>query len=200
MTKPNYKQVFAIKKKNEEKILKVCPIADSRKGIYAFWRVDENGFKFAYVGQSGSKGGLLGRLAEHLSGFQHIDLSIKKYNLYDAQKNPYGYRIKICCYCNTQEELNQKEQEWIKKFADNSFQLRNKNIGSQGKGKVGINDNKPPKTYQDGLLQGDKRTKRKVKEYFDKYLDFSIKDNPTKIKERKYNEFKEWLDDEDEEK
>ena len=63
-----------------------------------------------------------------------------------------------------------------------------------------IGEKKPTKLYSDGLLQGDKRTKRKVKEYFDKYLDFSIRLPSNKIKERKYNEFKEWLNNEDEEK
>jgi hypothetical protein len=50
------------------------------------------------------------------------------------------------------------------------------------------------------LKQGRKNAVREVKVFFDKYLDFSIKDKPTKIKERKYNEFKEWLNDENEEK
>ena len=69
----NYRQVFARKQAAQERIKKVCPKADTRKGIYAFHRIDEQGFKFAYIGQSGSKDGLIGRLAEHLTGYHHID-------------------------------------------------------------------------------------------------------------------------------
>lgn len=190
----NYAQVFARKQSTQGRIKKVCPKADARKGIYAFYRIDEQGFKFAYVGQSGARDGLIGRLAEHLIGSQHIDNSIRSHGLYDEQNNPYGYKIIICAYCNTQEELNQKEQEFIKKFADNGYQLRNKTIGSQGKGKTGLENAKPSKTYRDGIVQGQKSTKAKVKVYFDKYLDYSIKDKPTKIKEKKLQEFKQFLE------
>lgn len=194
----NYAQVFARKEATQERIKRVCPKADTRKGIYAFYRVDEQGFKFAYVGQSGAKDGLIGRLAEHLTGYQHIDNSIRSHGLYDEQKNPYGYKIVICAYCNTQEELNQKEQEFIKKFADNSYQLRNKNIGSQGKGKTGLENARPSKTYRDGIVQGTKNTTEKVRVYFDKYLDATIKLPSNKTKERKLQEFKQFLEGNDE--
>lgn len=199
MAKPNYAQIFARKQSAQERIKKVCPQADTRKGIYAFYRVDEQGFKFAYVGQSGARDGIIGRLAEHLIGYQHIDNSIRSHGLYDKQKNPYGYKILICAYCKTQEELNQKEQEFIKKFADNSYQLRNKTIGSQGKGKTGLENAKPSKTYTQGVAYGTLKTKRKVKEFFDKYLDFVVKQPSTKIKERKFAEFGEFLADADKE-
>jgi hypothetical protein len=99
----------------------------------------------------------------------------------------------ICAYCKTQEELNQKEQEFIKKFADKGYQLRNKTIGSQGKGKTGLENAKPSKTYTQGVVYGTLKTKRKVKEFFDKYLDFVVKQPSTKIKERKFAEFGEFL-------
>jgi hypothetical protein len=45
------------------------------------------------------------------------------------------------------------------------------------------------------LKQGRKNAVREVKVFFDKYLDYSVKGVSNKIKERKYNEFKEWLKD-----
>ena len=49
---PNYRQIMAIRKANEDKIRKACPIVTEDSGIYLFWRIDEDGFKFAYVGQA----------------------------------------------------------------------------------------------------------------------------------------------------
>lgn len=37
-------------------------------------RTDENGFRYAYIGQAVH---ILTRLAQHLVGYQHIDLSLK---------------------------------------------------------------------------------------------------------------------------
>ena len=47
--------------------------SEEDSGIYVFTR-QENGFKYAYVGQAKH---ILTRLAQHLNGYQHIDLSIK---------------------------------------------------------------------------------------------------------------------------
>lgn len=190
--KPNYKQIFAIKKENEERIKKLCPKATHTSGIYFIYR-EQNGFKFGYVGQATKS--LLSRLGEHLNGYkQHIDLSIRKYGLYDKVKNPYGYKVSIICYC-TPEQCNEKEQEFIKKFANEGWQLRNSTTGSQGEGKQSIIENKSTKGYREGVAYGELKTKREVKVFFDKYLDFTIKAPSNKIKERKHNEFKEWLED-----
>ena len=69
----NYRQLYAIKKANKERILKICPNCPETSGIYFLLR-EEDGFKFAYIGQSVN---LLQRLADHLQGYQYIDLSIK---------------------------------------------------------------------------------------------------------------------------
>lgn len=69
----NYRQIKAIEKRNKERILSVCPDAPEMSGIYILIR-EENGFRFAYIGQAKN---ILSRLAQHLSGYQHIDLSIK---------------------------------------------------------------------------------------------------------------------------
>ena len=68
----NYRQIKAIEQKNKERILKVRPNVPNTSGIYIFFR-EENDIKYAYVGQAKH---LLSRLAQHLSGYQHIDLSL----------------------------------------------------------------------------------------------------------------------------
>ena len=50
-------------------------ITDS-SGIYILRRMDEDGIKFAYIGQAKH---ILTRLGQHLDGYQHIDLSLKKH-------------------------------------------------------------------------------------------------------------------------
>lgn len=184
----NYRQIKAIEQKNKERILKVCPTVPEASGIYIFTR-EENGFKFAYVGQAKH---LLTRLAQHLSGYQHIDLSIKKHGLY-SQDNPYGWRIwfELCGV----EQLDSREQEWIYTCALKGFQLRNKTTGSQGVGKRGLDDQKAPKGYYDGLKQGYKNAQKYVANLFDKHLTYGKKsDKPNKNQEKALEKFKEFLD------
>jgi hypothetical protein len=188
---PNYRQIMAIKKANEDKIRKMCPIVTEDSGIYLFWRIDSDGFKFAYVGQAKN---LLKRLAEHLSGYQHIDLSIKKHKFYDEETNPYGYHVEIICHC-PEDELDGREQYWIKHYADQGYQLRNATTGSQGSEKRALGDGKSNKGYRDGLVQGRKNTQKEIKELFDKYLTYDIKGKPGKIKQRKYDEFTAFLNE-----
>ena len=59
-------------------ILDVCPKANENSGIYVFTR-EENGFKFAYIGQAKH---VITRLAQQLNSYQHIDLSLKKHGFY----------------------------------------------------------------------------------------------------------------------
>ena len=188
---PNYRQIMAIRKANEDKIRKLCPIATETSGLYVFYRTDENGFKYAYVGQAKN---LLKRLAEHLSGYQHIDCSIKKHKFYDEETNPYGYHVEIICHCS-EDELDGREQYWIKHYADQGYQLRNKTTGSQGEGKSALGEGKSTKGYRDGIVQGRKNTQKEIKELFDKYLTYDIKGKPGKIKQRKYDEFTAFLNE-----
>ena len=187
----NYRQIMAIRKANEDKIRKLCPIATETSGLYVFYRTDENGFKYAYVGQAKN---LLKRLAEHLSGYQHIDCSIKKHKFYDEETNPYGYHVEIICHCS-EDELDGREQYWIKHYADQGYQLRNKTTGSQGEGKSALGEGKSTKGYRDGIVQGRKNTQKEIKELFDKYLTYDIKGKPGKIKQRKYDEFTAFLNE-----
>lgn len=186
MAEINYKKIFAIKKANEQKVLKICPDLQNKSGIYVFYRIDENNFKHAYIGQA-SANNLLSRVAEHLSGYQYIDISIKKHGLYDKTSNPFGYKIKALIYCNP-EDCDKWEQYYIKKFHENAYQLKNTNIGGQGKGKQGLDNSRQPKTYTEGKAYGYQKAIKEIAVFFEKYLDVSIKVNNA-ICNKKLNEF-----------
>ena len=193
----NYRQIFAIRKANEEKIKKLCPEARQDSGIYCFYRIDENNFRFAYIGQA-SKDNLLSRCASHLEGYkQHIDLSIRKYGLYDEEKNPYGYRLKVVCYCLT-DECDEMEQFYIRQYAEDGWQLKNVEIGGKSD-KTDLNERKAGKGYRDGLEQGYKNAQRDVKKLFEKNLTYEINGKPTKNKEKAYQKFTDFLNENKEE-
>lgn len=183
----NYRQIKAIEKKNKERILAVCPSMPDCSGIYFFTR-EEDGFKFAYIGQARH---LLSRVAQHLSGYQHIDLSIKKHGLY-SKENPCGYKINFLPF--SEEQLDEKEQEYIQSYAASGYQLRNATSGSQGKGKHGLDNQKAPKGYYDGLKQGYKNAQKEVAHLFDKHLTFMQKSpKPNKNQEKAAEKFRNFL-------
>ena len=187
----NWKKVYALKKQATETLKKVLPSIKNESGIYILLRKDESGLDFGYVGQAVK---LEDRLASHLIGYsQRIDISLKKRGFYDREKRPYGWRLNII-YCG-EDTLDEMEQKTILECASNGIQLYNRTSGSQGKGKIGINDGQSTKGYRDGLSQGRKNTIKEVKTYFDKYLDYSIKGQPNKIKERKLKEFGDLLNE-----
>ena len=162
------RQIKAIEKANKEKILTVCPNVPERSGIYFLLR-EENGFRFGYVGQAKH---LLTRLAQHLRGYQHIDLSIKKHGLY-SENNPTGYKVHFLEF--PESKLDEMEQKYIKQYANAGYQLRNKTSGSQGEGKHGISANRQSKGYYDGLAQGEKNLAKKLKHIVDTHLVISLK-------------------------
>ena len=181
------RQIKAVEKANKELILKVCPDVPDRSGIYFLLR-EENGFRFGYVGQAKH---LLTRLAQHLRGYQHIDLSIKKHGLY-SDKNPTGYKVFFLEF--SEDKLDEEEQRYIKKYANAGYQMRNKTSGSQGEGKQGISANRQSKGYYDGLEQGKKKCKEYIADLFDKHLDVSTKkDPPTKLQEKAMQKFKDFI-------
>jgi hypothetical protein len=183
----NYKQIYAIKKANEERILKVCPNCPNTSGIYFFLR-EEGGFKYAYIGQAKR---LLERLASHLSGYQHIDLSLKKHGFY-SEDNPTGYRVHFLKYF--EEDLDDREQYFIKKYANAGYQLRNATAGGQGQGKMGLDNARPTRTYYDGLAQGYKNAQKEVSHLFDLHLDYTTKKQPpNKLQEKALQKFKDFL-------
>lgn len=188
----DYRQIKAIEKKNKQRILAVCPDIPETSGIYFLTR-EENGFKYAYIGQAKH---LLTRLAQHLNGYQHIDLSIKKHGLKSAN-NPCGWDIWFERY--PENELDEWEQKYIRAYATKGYQLRNKTGGSQGEGKHGLDDQKSPKGYYDGLKQGYKNGQKFVANLFEKHLTVATKkDPPTKLQEKalaKFNDFLRWGND-----
>lgn len=179
----NFRQIKAIEKANKEKIQSVCPQARDSCGIYFLIREDES-FRYAYIGQSVK---VLTRLAQHLSGYQHIDLSIKKHGLWDGKTNPMGWRVSVM-YCE-REKLDELEQKYIKMYADYGYQLRNKTSGSQGEGKKDIAD-APTKGYLEGLHNGYKKARQEMAHLFDLHLEVKTKkDPPTKLQERALAKF-----------
>lgn len=182
----NYKQIKAIEKKNKERIMKVCNVPET-SGIYILTR-QKNGFKYAYVGQAKH---LLTRLAQHLSGYQHIDLSLKKHGLKSAE-NPTGWDIR---FLRVDESLlDEYEQRYIKIYASEGFQLRNKTVGGQGKGKSSLGNQKASKGYYDGLQQGYKNAQKYVANLFDKHLKYDKKsERPNKNQDKALEKFAEFL-------
>lgn len=181
----NYRQIKAIE--NKQRILAVRDTPET-SGIYILTR-EENGFKYAYVGQAKH---LLSRLAQHLSGYQHIDLSLKKHGLY-SEENPCGWNIQWVSIPETL--LDKYEQRLIKQYANNGYQMRNKTSGSQGVGKQGLDNQKAPKGYHDGLAQGYKNAQKYVANLFEKHLNYSKKsDKPNKNQDKALIKFKEFLD------
>ena len=81
----NIAKAKAIEKQNRERLLKINPKLNDGSGIYFLLRTDENGFRFAYLGQAKN---ITQRLCGHLAGYQqHIDRSLKAHGLY-SEDNP----------------------------------------------------------------------------------------------------------------
>ena len=189
MSYQNIRQAKATENQNKKKLLEVNPKLDEKSGIYFLTRTDEDGFKYAYIGQAKH---ILTRLAQHLVGYQHIDLSLKKHNLYSVD-NPFGWKVNFLHFPESQ--LNEKEQHYIKEYALNGYQLRNKTSGSQGAGKSQIDDYRPQKGYRDGLEQGRKNLAKELKHIIDKHLVVSIKPEKAnnKVSIKAFEKFREIL-------
>lgn len=187
----NYKQIKAIEKVNKARILKVCPDVTDASGIYILTR-EESGFKFAYVGQAKK---LLSRLAGHLKGYQHIDLSLKKHGLWSEDK-PTGWKISFVEY--PEQFLDEQEQIYIKQMANLGYQLRNKTSGSQGEGKKDISD-APTKGYLEGLHNGYKKAQKEIAHLFKLHLVCGTKKvPPTKLQEKAMQKFEDFISVEEE--
>lgn len=183
----NIRRAKAIENKNKKRLLAINTTLDEQSGIYFLTRTDENGIKYAYIGQAKH---LLTRLAQHLVGYQHIDLSLRKHGLY-AEGKEYGWNFGFLHY--PLSELDEKERYYITLYAQKGYQLRNKTAGGQGEGKAQIDEYKPSKGYRDGLKQGYKNASREIANLFEKHLNVSRKsEKPNKIQEKalaKFNDF-----------
>ena len=187
----NFRKAKEIEQANKKRLLDINQNLDEKSGIYVFTREDENGIKYAYVGQAKR---LLTRLAQHLNGYQHIDLSIRKYGLY-SESNFYGWKVGTLHFAEC--DLDEMERKYIKMYADSGYQLRNKTAGGQDKGKSQIDEYRPTKTYRDGIQQGKLTLARDLKHIIDKHLTVELKaeKQANKTSQRALEKFMHLLDE-----
>lgn len=164
------RQAKAIEATNRKRLLKINPKLDDGSGIYFLTRTDENEIPYFYIGQAVH---IIQRMCSHLTGYQHIDLSIKKRGFY-SKENPNGWKINFIHY--PVEQLDNMEQYWILEYTKKGYQCRyNKTSGSQGEGKEKINEFRPAKGYRDGIQQGKITLARELKHIIDTHLNVSIR-------------------------
>lgn len=192
----DYKKVFAMKRERENRIKRICPRIPYSSGIYVFYRTDEAGINRAYCGQAVN---LCERCASHLGEYDHIALSLKKHGFYNND-NPHGWKL---AYKNCpKEELDQKEIETIKAFANQGFQMYNITAGGQSVGKQVTGQYISPKTYRQGIQQGKKTLARDLSHIIDTHLQITLKPEKqnNKISIKAFEKFKEMLDERNYEK
>ena len=164
------RQAKAIETTNRKRLMKINPKLDDGSGIYFLTRTDENEISYFYIGQAVH---IIQRMCSHLTGYQHIDLSIKKRGFY-SEENPFGWKINFIHY--PVEQLDKIEQYWILEYTKKGYQCRyNKTSGSQGEGKEKINEFRPAKGYRDGIQQGKITLARELKHIIDIHLNVSIR-------------------------
>lgn len=183
----DFKKIKAIERTNKQRWVKHFGEITDGSGIYVLTR-EENGFKYAYIGQAKH---VLTRLAQHLTGYQHIDLSLRKHGFY-SEENKTGWCM--ACVTYPENELDEQEQDFIKLYANAGYQMRNKTAGGQGEGKFEIAETKPKKGYLEGLHKGYENARRDVAKLFDKNLTFGINGKPNKNKENALKKFQEFLE------
>lgn len=192
MSHQNIARAKAIEQENKKRLLKLNPKLNDKSGIYFLLREDENGFKYAYIGQAKS---VLQRLASHLVGYeQHIDLSLRKHKLY-SEDNPYGWRIEFLNFPESQ--LDEKEKYYIKLYADKGYQLRNVSIGGQGENRDSgsIGERKAPKGYLQGIQQGRKNLAKELSSIAEKHLKIELRADKAnnKVSQKQYEKFMDLL-------
>lgn len=187
----NFRKAKAIEYENKKRLLKINPNLDENSGIYFLTRKDEDGINYAYIGQAKH---IITRLAQHLVGYQHIDLSLKRHGLYSAD-NVFGWKIGFMHF--PEEKLDEMEQYYIKQYAQAGYQLRNKTSGSQGAGKKQIDEYRPQKGYHDGLKQGKKVLARELSNIIDKHLKISLKEGKenNKVSMKAFDKFNDLLNE-----
>lgn len=191
----NYRQLFAKHNRQREQLLKLNPKLNDYPGIYFLLRKSEEGFKFAYIGQT--RQGIISRLISHLNGYeQHIDLSLRKHKLW-SEKNPYGWRVEFI-NCSI-DKLDDLEKKYIKQYADAGYQLRNSSLGGQGANRASgeIGERKVPKGYRAGIQQGKKTLAKDLSNIIGKHLDVTLKPEKqnNKVSQKQEKKFWEMLDE-----
>ena len=186
----NIAKAKAIENQNKKRLLAVNPKLDDESGIYFLTRTDEDNISYFYIGQAVH---ILTRLAQHLVGYQHIDLSIKKRGLYSAD-NPYGWKVNFMHY--PKSELDKWEQYWILEYTKRGYQCRyNKTGGGQGEGKEKINEFRPAKGKKDSIKQGKINLARELSSIAEKHLKIEIREDKknNKVSQKQYEKFMDLL-------
>lgn len=187
------KQRFAILNEKKKIIKSICPEITKESGIYCFYRVNEDNELCIYIGQAKC---LLDRTSQHLlDSKQHIDKSLKKHKLC-SKENPYGWKLKILKKCRI-DELDYYEKEYINLYWGKNWKLYNVTGGGQFDKAEDIGERYEVKlkSYRNGKAIAYDKAREYVKTMFDKYLDYTIKGKENKLKLRKFNEFKKFLED-----
>ena len=193
MNYQNIARAKAIEQENKKRLLKLNPKLNDESGIYFLLREDENGFKYAYIGQAVHT---ISRLASHLVGYeQHIDLSLRKHKQYDKEKNPYGWRVEFLNFPESQ--LDEKEKYYIKLYADKGYQLRNVSLGGQGENRASgsIGERKAPKGYMQGKKKKKKVLARELSHIIEKHLVVTIREDKqgNKVSQKQLDKFMELI-------
>lgn len=184
-----FRQAKAIESRNKKRWLTLNPKLNDESGIYFLLREDENGFRYAYIGQALH---IISRLCSHLTGYdQHIDLSLRKHKLYNESDNPYGWRVEFLNFPESQ--LDEKEKYYIKLYADKGYQLRNVSLGGQGENRASgsIGERKAPKGYMQGVQQGKKTLAKELSHIAEKHLKIEIRDDKkhNKVSQKQFEKF-----------
>lgn len=188
----NIAKTKAIEQENKKRLLKLNPQLNDQSGIYFLTREDENGFRFAYIGQALH---ILSRLASHMVGYQqHIDLSLRKHKLY-SESNPYGWKVASLNF--PPDQLDEKEKYYIRLYAEKGYQLRNVSLGGQGENRSSgsIGDRKQPRSYSEGVQQGKKALAKELSAIAEKHLTIAVKPEKqgNKVSKRQRDKFMELI-------
>lgn len=188
----NFRKSKAIEYKNKKRLMEANSKLNEGSGIYFLTRTDEDGIQYAYIGQARH---ILTRLAQHFVGYQHIDLSLRKHGLY-AEGKEFGWKVGFLNFPIS--ELDEKEQYYIKQYAQSGYQLRNKTSGSQGAGKKQIDEYRPQKGYYDGIKQGKKILARELTNIISKHLVVNLKEEKknNKVSIKAFEKFNDLLAEE----
>ena len=180
--KPNYKQIFTKQKQCEEILKLACPNIKHKSGIYFLTRIEDDK-KYAYIGKGVD---VCKRMVSHLLGYsQRIDISLRKRGFF-SKSNELGWKLNVLYF--PKELLDGKERYYIQQYINSGVIMYNIESGGTVDKEI-IGERKAPKNYRDGIAQGRKNLLKEIRIYFEKYIDFIIKGEPNKIKEKKFDEF-----------
>lgn len=184
---------------NWKKILKERYNLKDESGIYLFYRTNENNEKCVYVGQSIK---ILTRCAGHLATRKkesHIDKSLEKHGLW-SNNNQNGWFVSCIKNCSI-NELDYYEKRFISHYLTGKYKVYNITGGGQLEKETDINERQKIKlkTYANGKKFAYKQIQEKLKTLFEKYLDVTIKGKETKIKQKKLEEFKQFIGEKEDE-